>query len=239
MENIDIQFHDRLNKDIWEDEFLKKNVRDTLKTVSDEFIEFLKIDKEAVSDVIFVGSLANYNYTDESDIDLHILVDFMKIDDDAEFVKEYFNSKKYVWNNEHDIKIYGHEIECYVQDVNEENASEAIFSISDNEWIKKPKLKYPKIDAKAVLVKAKDIANSIEMAKDDLEALNDIKDKIKLMRKSGLEKYGEFSTENLVFKALRNSNIIKKLVDYAKKIYDSELSLKEKYNLNEWNELVN
>lgn len=237
MEKLHIQFHNTLNKDFWDKESLDPKVKEALLTVAKEFIKFLKIDDEP-EDIHLIGSLANYNYTELSDVDIHIIVDFKKVGDDLKFVKEYFDAKKYVWNMEHDIKIYGHEIECYVQDVNEENASIAIYSVLNNKWIKKPEIKYPKIDTKAVLVKAKDFSKRIEMAKGDLESLTDLKEKIKSMRKSGLDKYGEYSTENLVFKALRNSNKIKKLADYAKNIYDQELSLKEKYDI-DWKELVN
>ena len=233
MEKLNIQFHNTLNQDIWDGEVLNSKVKETLFTISTEFIKFLKIEVEP-ADILFVGSLANYNYTEQSDIDIHILLDFKKIGDDVKFVKEYFNAKKFIWNNEHDIKVYGHEIECYVQDVNEENASIAIFSIKNNEWIKKPQIDYPKIDTKAVLSKAKDFSERIELAKGDLEALTDLKEKLKTMRQSGLSKFGEYSTENLVFKALRNSKKIKKLADYAKNIYDSELSLNE-FQETEWN----
>lgn len=236
MEKINIQFHNTLNQEIWDNEVLRPNVRKTLLTIANEFVKFLKVDKEA-KDILFLGSLANYNYTELSDVDLHIIFDFNEIGDDAKFVKEYFNAKKFIWNAEHDIKVYGHEIECYVQDTNEKNSSTAVFSVLNNEWLKKPSVKKPTIDTQAVLTKAKDFSQRIEMAKGDLESLTDLKEKIKNMRMSGLAKFGEFSTENLVFKALRNSNKIKKLADYAKDIYDKELSLTEAFHI-DWNELV-
>ncbi|MFN7093959.1 MAG: hypothetical protein ACK4M7_01210, partial [Burkholderiales bacterium] len=39
------------------------------------------------------GSLANYNYSDESDLDVHILMDYSQIADDQELVRDYLNKK--------------------------------------------------------------------------------------------------------------------------------------------------
>jgi len=58
-----------------------------------------------------------------------------------------------------------------------------------------------------------------------------LKDKLKEYRKSGLEKEGEYSYENLVFKFLRRSKIIEKLYDVVNKQSDKELSVEVK-NIN-------
>lgn len=225
MEKI-IQFHKTLNQDLWDGETLKKEVKKTLDRVSKEFIKFLKID-ETPSDILLIGSLANYNYTEFSDMDIHVVVDFAAIGKDKKFIKEYFDAKKFVWNHEHDIKIFGYEIECYVQDKDEKNSSTAVYSIKNSEWLKKPSNENPKIDMVAVRYKAKDFSEQIDMAKGDLESLTSLKEKIKKMRQAGLDKVGEYSVENLTFKALRHSGKIKKLLDYAKNIFDKDLSLAE------------
>ena len=54
-----------------------------------------------------------------------------------------------------------------------------------------------------------------------------IKEKLKNYRKSGLEKEGEFSYENLVFKFLRRSGHIEKLFNMLNKTTNKELSIKE------------
>ena len=58
-----------------------------------------------------------------------------------------------------------------------------------------------------------------------LEAAASLKEKIKTMRQTGLEKAGIFSPENLAFKMLRRSNAIQKLHDVYIKAYDQALSL--------------
>ena len=111
--------------------------------------------------------------------------------------------------------------------MDEENASTSIYSLLNRKWIKTPKMDKQSIDKHEVMTKSSDFIQRIEMSKGDLESLNDLKDKIKKMRKSGLSKSGEYSIENLVFKTLRNGGYIKKLMGYAKEIYDKKLSLKE------------
>jgi len=226
MEKLNLQFHDTLNPDLWEGDELKPEVKEALLKISEEFVNFLKIEVEP-EEIILLGSSANYNYTEHSDIDLHVIIDFSKVGEDKKLVKGFFDAKKFIWNTQHTIKIYGYEVECYVQDISETNHSTAVYSLTTDSWIKKPSREKPKIDTQEVLHKAKDFAKRIEMAKGDAEALNGLKDKLKHMRQSGLDRAGEYSTENIIFKALRNSKHIEKLYTFAKDVFDQELSLKE------------
>ncbi len=72
-----------------------------------------------MEDLRFTGSLANYNWSKYSDIDLHIVVDFSKIDENTELVKDFLMRPGWRWNELHDITIYGHEVEIYVENVGE------------------------------------------------------------------------------------------------------------------------
>jgi hypothetical protein len=54
-----------------------------------------------------------------------------------------------------------------------------------------------------------------------------IKQKIKKMRKTGLETIGAYSVENLAFKVLRRNDYLEKLSKAKRKAYDKMLSLKE------------
>jgi hypothetical protein len=57
--------------------------------------------------------------------------------------------------------------------------------------------------------------------------LDSVKDKIKKFRSGGLEKGGEYSYENLVFKFLRRNGYIQKLFDNKNELIDKTLSIKE------------
>ena len=94
-------------------------------------------------DYIFLGSNAAYNYTEHSDIDLHVLVDLTSLKDDPAVIKRLYNYIKNDFNNKYDIKIKGQDVELYLQDVNEPNAANGIYSLLKNEWIKFPDASEP------------------------------------------------------------------------------------------------
>jgi len=139
------EFKAKLNPKIWEDNKLKLNIRQKLIAIAKEFVKSTDIDFIPV-DIVIVGSLAGFNWSKYSDIDLHIITDFKDINDDVTLVKNYFDAKKNSWNEKHtDLTIYNYDVELYVQDVNEENASNGIYSIKYNHWIKIPKMAHKEL----------------------------------------------------------------------------------------------
>ena len=231
-----------LNNKIWKDNKLNPTVRTRLLKIADDFMEFSNIDKKVAEDVLFIGSLANYNWSSYSDFDLHILVDFKKINEDVELVKEYFDGKKKVWNDAHEsLKIYGYPVEVYVQDVNEENASVGVFSLETNKWVKKPKYIDDEIlDKKEIKKLASKLMTKIDNlyekynSKPDFSELEKISiqvknllDKIKRIRKESLKtSKGEMSIGNIVFKVLRRTEYLSKLMELKNLTYDKLNSIK-------------
>ena len=195
---------------------LKKEVSGKLLEITDNFIDFLGVSF-FIHDVILTGSLANYNWSEYSDVDLHILIDMDEINDGDtnsiamhDIVKEFFDAKKNVWNEKHDIKIKGFDVEIYVQDVDEEHVSSGVYSVLNNEWVVEPSMKKENLDTKKILEKGEFFAKRIdqlidyhENGKDIDKMALDLRDKLKKFRKSGLESGGEYSYENLTFKLLR------------------------------------
>ena len=106
--------------------------------IADDFFDTLELPWVDVTDITLTGSLANYNWSKFSDVDLHILVKFEDVDENEELVKEYFNSKKNLWNEKHDITIKGYDVELYMQDTHEPHVSSGIYSIMWDGWIVKP-----------------------------------------------------------------------------------------------------
>lgn len=229
-----LDYHETLSPKIWDGQELKREVLTALRRIAKEFIETLGVAPESVVDVIITGSLCNYNYTKYSDIDLHVVLDYSQICDDCEgfSLDDCMKAKKSLWNDRHDITIYGIDVELYVQDKNAKITGNAgVFSVAKNTWLRVPKkLKSVDYDERLVQSKAKHIMAEIDSIIDDKvdddQTIKKIQDKIKNMRKSGLERAGEFSIENLVFKILRNSGYIEKLYDYQLKMKDEDLSLK-------------
>ncbi len=219
---------------IWDgDERIRPGVKAALMDIIDEFVERLDLDAE-IKDIIVTGSLANYNWSKFSDIDLHILIDFKEVNENEELVKRFFDAVRANWNRTHDIKVKGHEVELYVQDESEPHVSTGVYSLMNDKWLVKPNKVKPFIDKKTARKKAADIERGVDKVASilydgdhnaALDAAASLKEKIKTMRQTGLEKAGIFSAENLAFKMLRRSNAIQKLHDVYIKAYDKALSL--------------
>jgi len=212
----------RLNPKLWDKDVLKPEIKKQLIKIAEVFKEFIGIDIEVI-DYTITGSNANYMWTAYSDLDLHIIVKGMP--DEKE--RELFNAKKALWSEEHNITVKGLPVECYVQGSEEEHHSTGVYSILADRWLEKPKKVKPKIDDAAVKAKKNSLHHDIETAllSKDITKLRTVKQKITQMRKAGLEKAGEWSTENLVFKILRNLGMIDKMTQEIRDLEDQELSL--------------
>jgi predicted nucleotidyltransferase len=212
---------------------MKPKVREGLLKIAEEFIDYLG-DDIFVDDVVLTGSLSNFNWSEYSDFDLHILIDLQQFEKDGPLYKELFDLKKFIFNERHDIKIYGYDVELYAQDTEEVHTSSGVYSVMNNEWIDVPKKLKFEIDKKVLENKIKCWTDKIDKATetasmdDDVDVLENLRKKIKEYRKSGLEKEGELSYENLVFKFLRRSGYIQKLFDSTQKAVDKQLSIERK-----------
>ena len=226
-----MKFHDQLNPKLWNKFELKEEVKDKLEEIAQAFIDYLNIPDEAILDIRITGSSANYNYTKHSDLDLHLIVDYEQVHKECPIVEGYLWSMKSAFNKEHDISIYGIDVEVYAEDSRQQAVSNGVYSLLDDEWIKKPEKIEPTNNDAAVLAKYNEIKDAVEKLNDSEEA-ELLLDKIYEMRKAGLTEQGEFSTENLAFKMLRNEGIIDRLKDIKKKNIDKQLTL-ESYLLQE------
>lgn len=241
------KLQDSLNKDIWDSESkLNPKVKFKLLEIAKDFFNELELPKNIkLQDVIFTGSLANFNWSKFSDIDLHLVIDYSKFKEDEEFITKHFKTEKTLWNDIHDIKIYNYPIEIYVQDVNDELAATAIFSVMDNKWLKKPKREEFTIDKSEIKDKAKKFFNQFndivksydkEDYKTVVSRIDTLWDKIKKMRQDGLAtEAGEFSENNILFKVLRRMPLMDELDQLRKTAYDKSMTLAESKILNESN----
>jgi len=216
-----------LNPKIWRGDRLDPEVRRKLIDIAKAFVDFVGIDLDA-SDYTITGSNANYTWTDYSDLDLHVIIEGEPTDEQ----RELFNAKKALWAEQHDISIKGLPVECYVQGSEEPHHSTGVYSLTDDTWLVEPKKVKPEIDDAAIEAKKDAILAQIEHAllSKDLERLRAVKDKITQMRKAGLERAGEWSVENLVFKILRNLGLIDQITEKIRELEDQELSLEQQTN---------
>lgn len=217
----------RLNPKIWDQDELDPIVKAKLKEIATAFQEFVGIDLDVV-DYTITGSNANYTWTEYSDLDLHIIISGTPTDEQ----RELFNAKKALWAEQHNITIKGLPVECYVQGEDEPHHSTGVYSIVKDQWIVEPKKIKPEVDDAAVEAKKDSVMHDIEtaMLSKNLMKLRAVKEKITKMRKAGLERAGEWSVENLVFKILRNLGLIDQITEKIRELEDSELSLEQQSN---------
>lgn len=233
---------DSLNKDIWSANGIKPRIRWRLLQIAEDFWDSVEIKFTEPIDVIITGSIANYNWSSFSDIDLHLVVDFTKIDERKDFIKSFMDAKKNIWNDMHDeLTLAGFNVELYVQDLSDTIDATGIYSLYKNKWLRKPSRSVfltKDVDDDDVRKMAANLINSIdeledqylsEMDVDDLQnvsaRVNELYDKIRDIRKKYLDKDGEFSLGDKVYKVLRRSGYLEKLIDLKAKTYDKMMSL--------------
>jgi predicted nucleotidyltransferase len=221
------------NSDDPKNAVMKSKVRNALMKIANEFISGLD-DKIEVVDVVLTGSLANFNWSKFSDFDLHVIIDYGVYGKQKDLYQELFQLKKQLFNQKHDISIFGYEVELYPQDEKESHFSTGTYSIMTDEWINIPTKEKFTIDKSILKTKVdswrdkiENLVSSIrsEGIKKNEDKIDNLKKKIKEYRQSGLEEVGELSYENLVFKYLRRSGLMEKLYNTVNKQLDKELSL--------------
>ena len=225
-------YKEELNPFFWKDDKFDPKIREKLLMIANDFYSDLKFPAK-IQDIQLTGSLANYNWTDKSDFDVHVLVDFSEIDENIELVKRAVDGARFMWNLRHNLKIKGFDVELYAQDINEPHTASGLFSLLNNKWIRIPKYNPPEIDYKDVdkkfqgmvsdILNVENVVSTSDFSNASQEEIYTLavklKKKILEMRKEGLYRSGEFSVENLVFKKLRNEGYIEKIIELISKAY--------------------
>ena len=223
-----------LDPQLWDNEKLKPEIVDRLIQIAKKFFKSLGIGSDIlIKDITLTGSLASYNWSDYSDVDLHILLDFTQFEN-PEIIKDLVRNASSNWNNKHDIKMKGYEVEMYVQDANEPHHSLGVYSLLNNRFLKTPQRFTKKIDGEAVKEKANDLMEKIDDIYDNYaeqkystaeKRADYIIKKIRNYRRAGLEQDGPYSIENLVFKVLRRNGYLEKLINLRTNSYDKRMSV--------------
>ena len=234
-----------LNPKFWKNDRLDSRIRMKLLDIADDFINFLGVDWVKPEDITITGSLANYNWNQKySDIDLHIIMDYSKVDERTDFVDNYFYSQKKLWNEEHkDLKIYGFPIEVFVQDVNKKHTSSGVYSLEKDKWLTEPerdKLAKKKVNKTQIKNKVSKYTEKIDNLVDELkkskgdeyklrkvsENAEKLFNELKNLRKGDLNNAdNEINEGNIIFKCLRRLGYIEKINDIISKGYNRLNSL--------------
>lgn len=245
-----LELKDELNPKIWDGNELKQEIRLKLLKVTKMFLDSLDLPNLKYKDIVMTGSLTNKNYTDESDVDVHIIVDYDDINQDKDLLLDYFKLKKNEWGDKYHITLYGYPVEVFVQDDKQVRDWTSVYSLINNEWVQNVELKdKQKVDKEYIKKEALSMINDIENWEKEVKnpenydkILSDIEkfmEKLRTMRSKGLEKGGEMDNDNLIFKLLRTGGFLDKISKIKETIINKELSLDEQnllsekiYNLN-------
>lgn len=222
------RFHADLNPTIWDGERLRPHIREKLLEFASAWGAFAKIPGNLVQDVLLVGGSAGYNYTDKSDLDVHLLIDRNMLGKRS-IVDELLQTKKSLWGLQHHVTVAGLPVEGYAQDISEGHPkSQGVYSIKNDVWITKPEHP-PVVDASSPSFKAKvqkyiDQIDHLINNSADLNSFGVLKDRLKDLRSAGLARGGEYDQNNIIFKTLRDLGTLDKMTNYVRDFQDRKLS---------------
>lgn len=219
-----VTIQDELNPVLWSDNKLRPEIKEKIMELVNEFNSTLDIPL-TVLDINIVGSNASYNYTDKSDVDVHIITNFEEYGYPKEFIEAAMNAFKANFNNKYDITYGGYNVEVYVEDVKSSPQSNGIYSVVRDEWIKEPiKLQPIDVDLEPEYSLFVDRINSILDNGTEEDILRVIDD-LYLLRRNSLVVDGEFGKGNLIFKTIRNDGLLDALKEKRVEISSKELSI--------------
>lgn len=221
-----LELHNSLNPKIWEDNELKPSVKDKIIEIVDQFQEDLDYPIDIV-DIRIVGSNASYNYTEFSDLDIHLVVNMELMDMSQDVSQIFFNLAKTNFNNKYDISIKGINAELYVEDVNSTAITNGIYSIYQQRWVKFPKkIVPPDVDISKELVIFTDRIHTV-LSKGNINSVTKLINDLYIMRKDSLDSAGEYGKGNQLFKELRNQGLLDDLKSKLNELKSKELSLEQ------------
>jgi hypothetical protein len=230
-----IEKHEELNPKLFDGKTLKPEVRQKILEIVDEFVDDLTSDEVDfnIEDIILIGSNVSYNYTKDSDLDIHLVANTKSLNCPDNIISALYSAYRSLFNRKFDIDFYGIPVEIYVETEDSARVSNGVYSVKDNDWIKEPELTdIPELDQEAFdklyqewEAKCKDLIKEIEAGnlEDEADIVTMIEE-IYELRKSGISE-GEYSIQNLVFKELRNNKYLDDLKEYKDELIAKRLSL--------------
>ena len=223
-----------LNPKLWDGDKLQPKLRIGFLKIANAFYDFLEVQCD-IKDIIIIGSSANYNWTKHSDIDLHVVINYLDVNDNMHVVNNYMHAKKSIWNNTHPLTYKGMNIELYAQDSNDNlHSSVGVYSVMRGKWIRKPSSDTVSIDDAAIQQKADPYEYEIDSLKQTdphiEQKIKNIKQRLRHLRQSGLDAEGEYSVENMAYKHLRNKGFIERLKQLEQQVALSSLKIETVIN---------
>ena len=227
-------YNETLNPKIWNnDATLVDGVAECIESIVNQFKKDFPIDLN-IADIRLVGSNASYNYNDNSDLDIHLVINFEAVPYEASVLKALCNSYRNKFNNYYNMTVKGLPVELSIEDMSSNVCSNGVYSVTNREWIKKPTLIIkPDVNMTNTeqFIKLTSRINEI-LSNPNSKDIEDMINQLYLIRKNSILIDGEYGRGNLLFKAIRNTGLLDKLKEELYKTISKELTLEQMLNNN-------
>lgn len=220
------EVHNELNPKLWKDNELKPEVKEHVLKIVDYFKKMLSDNNVVLSiiDIWIVGSNASFNYTDSSDLDVHIIADTSSIKCVPNLLPSVYSAYQAIFNGKYDVSVNGVPVELYVEDTYSSVKSNGVYSLNTG-WIKFPKpIEVAKPDTSFLDKKWGEEYDKV-MNAPTLDSVNGLINDIYLSRKRGMLLDGEYGEENQAFKNFRDKGYLSNLKSEKVKLETSDMSL--------------
>jgi predicted nucleotidyltransferase len=172
---------DKLSPNIWNKSGdgdtqyeIKDEVRNKLLAIVEKYPDIPL--REIAENINLLGSLCTNQYTENADIDVHVVPDKGKIKKYLEKSKTLEEVRDQIedWYHDHEERIGGHRVEIYLQlDPAHELMADGMYELEKKEWVKKPRIVSkafnPYSEYSHVLDDLKDIAGEADLLIGELE----------------------------------------------------------------------
>lgn len=226
--DLGYQTHDSLNPRLWDSDLrLRPEVKLRLLKIAELFREFIDIEDLPVADLVITGGQATRHYTDHSDLDLHLIIDYDRVRCDGE-VEELLDTKRLLFKQQHDIRLRGIPVEPGTEDRSNPGHG-ASWSLVTDSWLRQVPEPTQEPDEEAIDQAANQWSKLIDqvLGQNQPETIEKLQKILRKYRKTGLKTSGEYGMENLVYKTLRNRGYLEKLKNHIQSQQDRALSLRE------------
>ena len=223
-------YNDALCPDLWDSaQHLNPKIRVKLLQMAYDFYEKTELPAPII-DVYLMGSIANYNWTPDSDVDVHVIIDYTKLQIPPEPAFKTVKTAGAQWNLEHTVLIKGHKVEMNIQNYAEQKPYvTGIYSLTKDQWIRKPSKTSFQLDKQVLKAQYEAMKTYVKntVASRNRDQMKSAKKYLDSYRQYGLDTHGELSYENIIYKMLRARGLIKLLKDSINQVYDQEMTVDE------------
>ena len=223
-------YNDALCPDLWDSaQHLNPKIRANLLQMAYDFYEKTELPAPII-DVYLMGSGANYNWTPDSDVDVHVIIDYTKLQIPPEPAFKTVKTAGAQWNLEHNVLIKGHKVEMNIQNYAEQKPYvTGIYSLIKDQWVRKPSKTSFQLDKQVLKAQYEAMKTYVKntVASRNRDQMKAAKKYLDTYRQYGLDTNGELSYENIIYKMLRARGLIKLLKDSITQVYDQEMTVDE------------